>query len=196
MNNKFLPTTFLCLAAFAVATGMKESAESAAEKAEATVAVQGPLKMPKVKLIEPAQPVKPVKQADPPTPVPELPVEPEPPQRVVYVTEAQAKASPKPDLYIVHLTRNCPPCIREKHMLATSMFAVELADFDVIHVGVEPGRPCAWAKFYGISRFPAWLFRAADGRVKLYQGYAGYGDGTQAPAAYLLRIKQATESLK
>jgi hypothetical protein len=108
---------------------------------------------------------------------------------IEWVSEKEAKASPKPDWYHVTQSKNCYHCKIADTFLATPMMVAASQDFDCIKI-VDPDPKGEWCRYYRITLFPSDRFTAPGRQTWVINGRV---DST---ADYLGQLNMALKHLK
>lgn len=81
---------------------------------------------------------------------------------VVWVSEAEAKASGKPILYLATLSKGCVPCNQLAKLLDNPISAEAMNRFACVKL-TDPPANHPWLRFYNVTRFPSMVFVGPKG---------------------------------
>lgn len=114
--------------------------------------------------VEPStvQAVAPVTEEPAAEPVDEIWKIPDSETSVVWVSEADAKASGKPILYLTTLSKGCVPCNQLAKLLDNPISAEAMNRFACVKI-TDPPANHPWLRFYNVTRFPSMVFVGPKG---------------------------------
>lgn len=116
------------------------------------------------------------------------------PTAIKWVSEKEAKASPKPDWYHVTRSKGCPHCVIADGFLATPMLVGASQDFDCVKI-VDPDPQGEWVRYYAIRYYPSDRFVRADSHWPFYP-IDGRPSSTASYLRQLHAVKNWTEGVK